>query len=141
MTESTTAPPPDARTTDSGTAASGTTSATKISGAPTVATVERDAPHGVVHDATIDARQQWSALSQALVALRSGGAVASFAALARDSQALRRALPARYDEVLQGLVDRLESAALFTEESCSFSQKDLIDSLQLWLNKADGQLG
>ena len=145
MTESTTAPPPDARATDSGTAASGTTSASKISGTPTVATMARDAPHdaphGVVHDATIDARQQWSALSQALVALRAGGAVASFAALARDSQALRRAPPARYDEVLQGLVDRLESAALFTEESCSFSQKDLIDSLQLWLNKADGQLG
>lgn len=87
------------------------------------------------------AREQWSQLSEALAALRAGGAASSFARLARDSQALRSALPARYDEVLQGLVDRLESAALFTEESCSFSQKDLIDSLQLWLDKAHAQLG
>ena len=37
---------------------------------------------------------------------------------------------------LQQLLDRLESSALFSEESCSFSQKELLDSLQLWMDKA-----
>jgi len=41
--------------------------------------------------------------------------------------------------VLHGLVDRLESSALFSEESCSFSQHDLLDSLQLWIDKARQQ--
>jgi hypothetical protein len=34
------------------------------------------------------------------------------------------------------LLDRLESSALFTEESCSFSQRDQFASLQMWLDKA-----
>jgi len=38
--------------------------------------------------------------------------------------------------VLHQLMDRLESSALFSEESCSFSQRDLIDSLQMWADKA-----
>jgi len=42
--------------------------------------------------------------------------------------------------VLLGLLDRLESSALFSEESCSFSQKDLLDNLQVWVDKARGQL-
>ena len=50
------------------------------------------------------------------------------------------ALPARYREVLFNLLDRLESSALFSEESCSFSQKDLLDSLQMWVDKARAQL-
>ena len=50
------------------------------------------------------------------------------------------ALPPRYGEVLLGLLDRLESSALFSEESCSFSQKDLLDSLQMWVDKARGVL-
>ena len=49
-------------------------------------------------------------------------------------------LPARYGEVLLNLLDRLESSALFTEESCSFSQKDLVDNLKLWADKAQAQL-
>jgi hypothetical protein len=48
-------------------------------------------------------------------------------------------LPARYTEVLHQLLDRLESSALFSEESCSFSQRDLLDSLQTWLDKAQAQ--
>jgi hypothetical protein len=39
-----------------------------------------------------------------------------------------------------GLIDRLESSALFSEESCSFSQVDLLDSLAMWLDKAEQQL-
>lgn len=60
----------------------------------------------------------------------------AFSDAARALGALRAALPARYDEVLLGLLDRLESGALFAEESCSFSQKDLVDSLQMWADKA-----
>ena len=66
--------------------------------------------------------------------------VHAFSALARDSSALLQALPPRYGEVLQHLLDRLESSALFTEESCSFSQRDLLDNLQTWIDKARGQL-
>jgi hypothetical protein len=33
-------------------------------------------------------------------------------------------------------IDRMESSALFTEESCSFSQTELIDSLSIWMDKA-----
>ena len=59
---------------------------------------------------------------------------------ARAQTELLAALPPRYTEVLHGLLDRLESSALFTEESCSFSQKDLLDNLRLWADKAQTQL-
>jgi hypothetical protein len=55
---------------------------------------------------------------------------------ARAQTALLAQLPPRYAEVLYGLLDRLESSALFSEESCSFSQKDLIANLQVWVDKA-----
>ncbi|NBQ86107.1 MAG: hypothetical protein EBU07_01260 [Betaproteobacteria bacterium] len=51
------------------------------------------------------------------------------------------ALPARYVEVFDLLLDRLESSALFTEESCSFSRSELVDSLAQWLAKARDQAG
>ena len=54
--------------------------------------------------------------------------------------ALPLPLPPRFGEVLGGLLDRLEASALFSEESCSFSQKDLIDSLRMWLDKAEARL-
>lgn len=59
---------------------------------------------------------------------------------ARAASALLQTLPQRYGEVLLNLLDRLESSALFTEESCSFSQKDLMDNLQTWADKAQRQL-
>jgi hypothetical protein len=37
-------------------------------------------------------------------------------------------------------LDRLESSALFSEESCSFSHSELLDSLNLWLDKAEQKL-
>jgi len=52
------------------------------------------------------------------------------------SGGLPPALPPRYAEVLDQLLDRLESSALFSEESCSFSQRDLIDALGQWLTRA-----
>ena len=80
-------------------------------------------------------------LRQALDALRAQSLSAhAFSALAREQTALLAALPTAYATVWHGLLDRLESGALFSEESCSFSQTDLIDSLALWLDKAQTQL-
>jgi len=80
-------------------------------------------------------------LPQGALALRAGHLrVADWSAQARGQQTLLDALPPRYGEVLLGLLDRLESSALFAEESCSFSQVDLFDSLQMWLDKARAQL-
>jgi hypothetical protein len=45
-------------------------------------------------------------------------------------------LPDKFGEVLGSLLDRIEASALFSEESCSFSQKGLFDNLQLWADKA-----
>ena len=87
------------------------------------------------------ARQQLDALQEALDGLdRSQVTAASFSALAEKQVTLLAALPPRYTEVLTQLLTRLESSALFTEESCSFSHKDLVDSLQLWLDKAQALL-
>lgn len=88
-----------------------------------------------------NAHHDLAALRDSLHALRSGAQrVHEFSARARQVPALLQALPPRYGEVLLGLLDRLESSALFAEESCSFSQKDLLDSLQMWLDKAQAQL-
>ncbi len=56
------------------------------------------------------------------------------------SESASLALPARFDEVLHPLLDRIEASALFSEESCSFSQKDLLASLQMWADKASLRL-
>lgn len=53
---------------------------------------------------------------------------------------LASALPQPYMELLQSLVDRLESSALFGGESCSFSQSGLVDLLQQWTRKARAHL-
>ncbi|MES2360377.1 MAG: hypothetical protein V4646_01105 [Pseudomonadota bacterium] len=80
-------------------------------------------------------------LQAALQQVRAGTlGVVAFSQLARGQQALVEALPARFHEVLLQLLDRLESSALFTEESCSFSHQDLLDSLQMWLDQAQLQL-
>lgn len=73
-------------------------------------------------------------------ARRDGTAVGRLCDTARHAAPLHQALPPRYAEVLLNLLDRLESSALFSEESCSFSQKDLLDSLQLWIDKARATL-
>ena len=82
-----------------------------------------------------------NALGQSLAQLRADAlGVAAFCAQARAQEPLLAALPPRYGEVWLGLLDRLESSALFSEESCSFSQSALLDHLELWLQKASGQL-
>ncbi|MGV0959571.1 MAG: hypothetical protein ACOYB1_06995 [Limnohabitans sp.] len=49
-------------------------------------------------------------------------------------------LPEKFGVVLGDLLDRLEASALFSEESCSFSQKDLMDKLRVWADKAQAHL-
>lgn len=89
------------------------------------------------------ALQQLDAIAGQIDALRrqGGGPAGLLSDQARGSAALLAALPPRYGEVLLNLLDRLESSALFSEESCSFSQKDLLDNLSLWVDKARAQLG
>ncbi|MDP3226396.1 MAG: hypothetical protein Q8N13_00255 [Acidovorax sp.] len=80
-------------------------------------------------------------VQDALTAFTQGCLTASaLSHTARNQPDLLAALPQRYADVLLGLLDRLESSALFSEESCSFSQKDLVDSLQMWVDKARGLL-
>lgn len=86
-------------------------------------------------------QDQLHQMAEALGQLRSDAlGIPAFSRLAQNQPALQAALPARYAEVLQQLLDRLESSALFSEESCSFSQKELLDSLQMWVDKARTQL-
>ena len=80
-------------------------------------------------------------LQDALHAFQQGTlTAAALSTQARAQTALLAALPPRYSEVLLNLLDRLESSALFSEESCSFSQKDLVANLTMWVEKAQGTL-
>ncbi|MDZ7920044.1 hypothetical protein [Rhodoferax sp.] len=89
----------------------------------------------------MSALAQWQTLQDGLTQLRSGGLAAhGLSELARSQEVLLETLGPRYREVLLQLLDRLESSALFSEESCSFSQQGLLDNLQVWLDKAQGQL-
>ena len=91
--------------------------------------------------ASTDALVQLQAFQDAMVRFTDGSISASaLNEQARASQALLSALPERYGPVLLQLLDRLESSALFTEESCSFSQTDLHTHPQGWIEKAHGQL-
>jgi hypothetical protein len=53
---------------------------------------------------------------------------------------LPAALPPKYGEVLAEITDRIESSALFDEESCSYSQSDLLEALEVWARKAQDKL-
>lgn len=88
-----------------------------------------------------DALLQLQALDDALLRLEDGSlSAAQLNDQARAAHALLAALPERYGLVLLQLLDRLESSALFTEESCSFSQSDLHTHLHGWMAKARAQL-
>ncbi|QGW83483.1 hypothetical protein [Variovorax paradoxus] len=90
----------------------------------------------------MSAAAQLDAIAARIDALRNGRgeSITALSNEARASSELLGALPPRYGEVLLNLLDRLESSALFSEESCSFSQKDLLDNLQVWVDKARAQL-
>ena len=82
-----------------------------------------------------------ASLRTALAQLRSDASTDRvFVNTARSQDALFKSLPPKFEEVWLGLVDRLESSALFNEESCSFSQTDLLDSLEMVLDKAEATL-
>ena len=55
----------------------------------------------------------------------------------RDQSSILEELPSRYQQVMENLLARLESGSHFTEESCSYSQEDLLANLADWLNKAE----
>lgn len=76
-------------------------------------------------------------LQQSLKALRQDQiTIDEFCRLWRMQSALLADLPARYSAVMEDLLLRLEAGSLFTEESCSFSQIDLLANLDIWLDKA-----
>ena len=80
-------------------------------------------------------------VQDALNAFTQGATSASALSHTARAQAdLLAALPPRYAEVLLNLLDRLESSALFTEESCSFSHQALVDGLGQWADKAQAAL-
>jgi hypothetical protein len=56
------------------------------------------------------------------------------------TSSLASSLPPQFGEVLNNILDRLESSALFTEESCSFSQTGLLENLEVWVQKAGERL-
>ncbi|WP_338818522.1 hypothetical protein [Acidovorax temperans] len=90
---------------------------------------------------TDTASAQLTTLARALQAFERGDhTAAALSTLARQQTTLLATLPPRYSEVLLNLLDRLESSALFSEESCSFSQKDLVANLTMWVEKAQGTL-
>ncbi|MGE8320999.1 MAG: hypothetical protein ACN6O3_19785 [Comamonas sp.] len=90
---------------------------------------------------TSTATDQLDALHAALQQFDAGELSAqALSTQARAQGDLLAALPPQFETVLLQLLDRLESSALFSEESCSFSQKDLLDSLRLWADKARAKL-
>jgi hypothetical protein len=56
--------------------------------------------------------------------------IQAFRIFCKESQ-----LPEKYGTVLENILSRVESSSLFTEESCSFSKKDLANALSIWLEK------
>lgn len=60
----------------------------------------------------------------------SGGALCT---AFRAAAAAWPGLPPRFHEVLETLLQPLESSALFSEESCAFSRHDLAATLRPWL--------
>lgn len=84
---------------------------------------------------------QLAAMRAALRDLQEGRAdVGALCAAWRARGVVMDALPARYRQVADDLLARLEAGCLFTEESCSFSQQDLTDNLDTWLDKASQTL-
>ncbi|CAJ0780507.1 hypothetical protein LMG7141_01024 [Ralstonia condita] len=50
------------------------------------------------------------------------------------------ALPPAYDQVRRSLLQRLDMAVSFGEESCSFSPASLLAEMRLWTDKAEAKL-
>jgi hypothetical protein len=90
----------------------------------------------------MQAQQALAQIAQQLQALRAGNqSIAAFSQFCRAQNDLLGQLPPAFKQVLEHVLDRLESSALFSEESCSFSQMDLFKHLDEWINKASARLG
>lgn len=83
---------------------------------------------------------KFETLQRDLQAARAGELDMSTLARRLRGLILPAALPPKYGEVLTHLVDRIESSALFDDDSCSFSQSDLLEALELWAQKANEKL-
>lgn len=92
------------------------------------------------HIATHTALDTLSRMSATLSACRQDSVQQSTLIQQWRTDASSLPLPGKYALVLNDLLDRLEASALFSEESCSFSQKGLLDNLQVWADKARKQL-
>lgn len=79
-----------------------------------------------------------SLLPAALEAFAEGAlSLEDLARTMRDaSQEHEPTLPERYVDVLERLLNQLESSALFSEESCSFSRTDMVAALVEWLARS-----
>jgi hypothetical protein len=74
-------------------------------------------------------------------ALRAGSCDArAFAQSVGEASTLIASLPPAYARTMNDIVTRLESAAMFGGESCSFSHTDLYNALDMWLEKAREKL-
>lgn len=83
-----------------------------------------------------------AALRQGLEAARGGALpVNELVRLFRSEAPRLEGLPEKFGQVLESLLMQLESGGLFTEESCSFSQQDLLESLSVWVDRAQMRLG
>jgi len=78
----------------------------------------------ILHDALNDLRDEQTG-------------IATFCTTWRAQQELLKRLPPRYAEVAEDVLSRLEATSLFSEESCTLSQEDLLNNLALWLDKAE----
>ena len=76
------------------------------------------------------------AAQQTLAHARATGECAPLIAALAHLHPLLPTLPAAFGPVLDGIEQRLQSSAMFGEESCSFSLHDLFDSLDTWLERA-----
>jgi len=72
----------------------------------------------------------------ALAHARTRGECAPLIAALVGLRPLLPSLPSAFAPVLDGIEQRLQSSAMFGEESCSFSLHDLFDSLDTWIERA-----
>lgn len=58
----------------------------------------------------------------------------------RSEKVLLAELPSVFEAALESILERMESTALFSEESCSFSRSDMVAALTVWAEKAKSYL-
>lgn len=68
------------------------------------------------------------------------GSVAELITAFRAEKSLLAELPSVFEAALESILERMESTALFAEESCSFSHGDMLAALSIWLEKARSYL-